>query len=385
MDITIQGEVATGFEAVKQTFQDLWLDVEVGASFCAYYQGEKVVDLWGGFTDPEMTQPWQADTLVNVYSTTKGMAALALAVLVDEGKINYADTVCQHWPEFGAAGKQNVTVAQMLSHQAGLCGVETRIEVADLYDWQKMTNLLAAQRPLWPLGEGTGYHAVTWGYLPGELIRRITGKSLGQFFNEKIAAPLNADFYIGLPSSELARCAAMIGPNRARKQPAPGPKVSAPPLFAIAQQNPVISPFRDVSNAAWRQAEIPAANGQANARGIAKIYSTLAMGGQFQGGQLISQKALQAATQLEIDSPVDRVLNKPMHWARGFMRNSRQEFGPHEQAFGHDGAGGSTGFADPVERVAIGYAMNQMRSDGDAVPRATLLSRVVYDCIAKLV
>jgi len=199
------------------------------------------------------------------------------------------------------------------------------------------------------------------------------------------AAPLNADFYIGLPSSELARCAAMIGPNRARKQPAPGPKVSAPPLFAIAQQNPVISPFRDVSNAAWRQAEIPAANGQANARGIAKIYSTLAMGGQFQGGQLISQKALQAATQLEIDSPVDRVLNKPMHWARGFMRNSRQEFGPHEQAFGHDGAGGSTGFADPVERVAIGYAMNQMRSDGDAVPRATLLSRVVYDCIAKLV
>jgi CubicO group peptidase (beta-lactamase class C family) len=143
MEITIQGEVATGFEAVKQTFQDLWLDVEVGASFCAYYQGEKVVDLWGGFTDPEMTQPWQADTLVNVYSTTKGMAALALAVLVDEGKINYADTVSQHWPEFGAAGKQNVTVAQMLSHQAGLCGIETRIEVADLYDWQKMTNLLA--------------------------------------------------------------------------------------------------------------------------------------------------------------------------------------------------------------------------------------------------
>lgn len=380
MDINIQGEVAQGFEPVKHVFQTLWQDVEVGASFCAFYRGEKVVDLWGGFTDPALSQAWQADTLVNVYSTTKGMGALALALLVDEGKIAYQDPVSKYWPEFGAAGKQAVTVAQCMSHQAGLCGVDTRLEVADLYDWQKMVNLLAAQRPLWPLGEGTGYHAITWGYLPGELIRRITGKSLGQYFHEKVATPLQADFYIGLPATELHRCAAMIGPNRARKQPAIGPTSPVPALFAIAQQNPVISPFRDVSGPAWRQAEIPAANGQANARGIATIYSALAMG----GGDIISNAALQAATTLEIESPVDRVLNKPMRWARGFMRNSREEFGPHEQAFGHDGAGGSSGFADPIEQVAIGYAMNQMRADTNAEPRSTLLSKAVYRCIANL-
>ncbi|MEX1236961.1 MAG: serine hydrolase domain-containing protein, partial [Pseudomonadales bacterium] len=219
MEVEIFGDVAAGFEPVKAVFHNLWREVEVGASFCAYHQGRKVVDIWGGYVDVDMAKPWQRNTLVNVYSTTKGLASIAIAVLYDEGKIDYNEKVVTYWPEFGAEGKHNVTVAQLLSHQAGLCGVETKLEVEDLYDWDKMVNLLAAQKPLWPLGEGAGYHAITWGYFPGELVRRITGKTLGQYFHEKVAAPLDADFYIGLPESELGRVATMNGPNRARKKP----------------------------------------------------------------------------------------------------------------------------------------------------------------------
>ena len=219
MEVEVFGEVAPGFEPVKQVFADLWKEVEVGASFCAWHRGQKVVDIWGGYSDVDMTRPWERDTLVNVYSTTKGLASLAIAVLYDEGKIDYDEKVVTYWPEFGAEGKQDVTVAQLLSHQAGLCGVDTKLEVEDLYDWDKMVRLLAAQKPWWKPGEGAGYHAVTWGYFPGELVRRITGKTLGQYFRDKIAGPLDADFYIGLPESEMHRVATMNGPNRARKKP----------------------------------------------------------------------------------------------------------------------------------------------------------------------
>ncbi|MBD3647965.1 MAG: beta-lactamase family protein, partial [Pseudomonadales bacterium] len=219
MDVEVHGDVKAGFEPVKTVFESLWENIEVGASLCVFHKGEKVVDLWGGFCDPDMTVPWQENTLVNVYSTTKGLASLAVAVLHDEGKLDYDEKVVAYWPEFGAEGKQDVTVAQLLSHQAGLCGVEQKITVEDLYDWDKMVNLLAAQKPLWEPGTAAGYHAVTWGYFPGELIRRITGITLGQYFQARVAAPLNADFYIGLPDSEMDRVATMIGPHRARVPP----------------------------------------------------------------------------------------------------------------------------------------------------------------------
>lgn len=384
MDISISGTVTEGFEPVKEVFTQLWEDIEIGASLCVYHRGRKVVDLWGGFRDPAMTQPWRADTLINVYSTTKGMGSLALAILHDEGKIDYNEKVATYWPEFGAAGKQQVTVAQLLSHQAGLCGVETRLTVADLYDWPKMTNLLAAQKPLWTLGTGAGYHAITWGFFPGELIRRITGKTLGQYFHEKVAQPLEADFYIGLPATELARCGTMVGPNRARRLPAPGPKPTMPALFPIALQNPSISPFKDASSDVWRQAEIAGANGQSNGRGIATVYAALAMGGALNGTRVISEAALAAATQQEGGEELDLVLAKTMRRARGFMLNTGGQFGPNKAAFGHEGAGGSVGFADPIQQLAMGYAMNQMQADANATPRSTLLSDAVYACLEKL-
>ena len=383
MTLMIHGEVSSGFEPVRDIFKAFWDDIEVGGSVCAYYKGEKVVDLWGGHCAPDGTKAWTADTLVNVYSTTKGMGSLALAILADEGKIDYNEKVCTYWPEFGAAGKQSVTVAQLVSHQAGLCGVDTKLTTADLYDWQKMVNLLAAQRPLWPLGTGAGYHAITWGYFPGELIRRITGQSLGEYFQARVAGPLGADFFIGLPDEQHHRCATMVGPNRARKQPAPGPKPVKPALFAIAQQNPSISPYKDVSGAPWRRAEIAGANGQSNARGIATVYAALANGGELKGTRVISETGLADALCEEVDEQIDLVLDKPMRRARGFMLNTDAEFGPNLASFGHTGAGGSIGFADPAKHLAMGYAMNQMQADANATPRATLLINALYRCLAE--
>ena len=395
MEIEVKGEVKSGFESVRQEYESLWLDIEVGSSLCVYHQGEIVVDLWGGYTDREMTLAWQADTLVNVYSTTKGLAALAIAILCDEGKIDYNEKVVNYWPEFGAEGKQDVTVAQLLSHQAGLCGVASKLSVQDLYDWNKMVNLLAAQKPLWPLGSGAGYHAVTWGYFPGELIRRITGKTLGQYFKEKVADPLAADFYIGLPESEFPRCATLIGPNYARnqnakiiesgtkaiKQESQPSKPEMPKLYRIALLNPSISPFKDACSNEWRLAEIAASNGHASARGIASIYGTLAMGGAFGNKKIISSEALAEALKVEVDGPEDLVLGGKLRRARGFMLNSGGAYGPNPDAFGHAGAGGSMGFADAKAGIGFGYAMNQIQPGIAATPRSKRLLNAVYRCV----
>jgi CubicO group peptidase (beta-lactamase class C family) len=244
-----------------------------------------------------------------------------------------------------------------------------------------MTNLLAAQRPLWPLGTGAGYHAITWGYFPGELIRRITGLTLGEFFQARVAGPLDAEFFIGLPDQHHHLCATFIGPNRARKQPKPRTKTAMPALFSIAQQNPSVSPFTDVSSAPWRRAEIAGANGQSNARGIATVYAALANGGELNGTRIISEQGLNNALHEEVDDQLDLVLGKPMRRGRGFMLNTGEEFGPNARSFGHTGAGGSVGFADPDKHLALGYAMNQMQADASATPRATLLINALYKCL----
>ena len=381
MDITIEGHVAAGFEPVRDIFAEFWEDIEVGASCCALHKGEIVVDIWGGFKSPEMTTLWQSDTLINVYSTTKGMASLAIAILFDEGLIDYDEKVIAYWPEFGAEGKQNVTVGQLLSHQAGLCGVDTKLEVVDLYDFDKMVNLLAAQKPLWEPGTAVGYHAITWGYFPGELVRRITGKTLGQYFGEKVAEPLGADFYIGLPDSEMSRCGTLIGPNRARKKPRVTEVPKMPDLYPISLQNPSIAPYRDASSDVWRRAEIAAANGQANARGIARIYAALANGGLLNGTKIISPEAIAEARKLEVDGEMDLVVGVPVRRARGFMLNIEGAYGPFNDSFGHGGAGGSSGFADPHNNVGFGYAMNQMQADAAATPRSMKLVECLYQCI----
>jgi CubicO group peptidase (beta-lactamase class C family) len=386
MEIEVQGKTDPSFNDVKTSFASLWQTIEVGASLCVYFQGEKVIDLWGGFTDRDQSLSWQADTLVNVYSASKGIAAFAFAILVDEGKIKYEDLVATHWPEFGASSKHKITVAQLLSHQGGLCGIETPLIVSDLYDWDKMVNLLAAQKPLFEPGTAAAYHAVSWGYLIGELIRKLTGKTIGTFIREKICEPLDADFYLGLPDSALCRYAPLIGPNHMRNKGLSKPKDEKPAinpkLFKLALMNPAISPFKDACSEPWRKAEIPASNGHSSARGLAKIYAAMANNGILNGVKICSQDSLHQARQVEVEHQKDLVLGTVIRRSRGFILNSDQNYGPSPTSFGHAGAGGSMAFADPELNLSFAYTMNQMQNDAH-LPRYKSLIDHVYRCLSR--
>ena len=383
--VEIHGTTAPGFEGVRDVFvRNFADDIEIGASFSVVRDGDTVVDLWGGFSDRAATRPWQEDTLVNLYSTSKGLASVAVAIAVAEGKLDYDARVTRYWPEFGAHGKEVLTVGQLLSHQAGVCGPREPITVRDLYDWDKMTTLLAGMEPFWAPGSAPGYHAVVWGYLPGELIRRTTGMSLGQYFRERVAAPMGADCFIGLPDSQMHRVADLVGPNHARIQPPNAPIPEMPKLYPYALQNPIIRPFQDASSRDWRAAEIAAANAQANARGIARIYGALARGGELDGVRIISPTGIAAASRVEVDGQMDLVLGREARLARGFMLNQLTQWGPNPNAFGHNGAGGSIGFADPAARIGVGYTMNQMQPGLETDTRGGRLVRAVYEAVAAL-
>jgi CubicO group peptidase (beta-lactamase class C family) len=243
-----------------------------------------------------------------------------------------------------------------------------------------MIALLEEQPPFWPPGQGAGYHAIVWGYLAGQLVRLTTGRTLGEVFRDEIAAPLDADCWIGLPASERARVAPMISASRARIQPDPAAlaALTAPPLYAVALGNPVIRPFADASSAAWQGAEIAAANGTANARGIARVYAAAANGGAWNGTRILEPATLAALVVEEVGLEEDLVLGRALRRGRGVMLNTDGQYGPGAGAFGHAGAGGSVGFADPHTRVAIGYAKNQMQTNLDGDTRAGRLARAVY-------
>ena len=376
MDYPIHGFVRPGFEQVRDVFERNFTDdVDVGASFCVVQDGELLVDLWGGYQDRAGTKTWNQDTLVNLYSTTKGLGAAAFAWVIEKAGVRYDEKVRHYWPELIAA-KDGLTIGQLLSHQGGICGVDTKISVEDLYDWDKMIDLMQRQQPYWTPGTAAGYHAINWGYLPGELAKRITGRSLGDIFQQEIALPLAADCHIGLPAAEHYRVADMIGPNHARIQPdlAAMMGMKMPPLYAVALQNPSVRPFQDVSSAAWRSAEIAAANGQGNARGVARVYGALASGG---GCVLWADTVAELARQ-EVDETPDLVLGRPLRRSPGMILNTEQQYGPNIASFGHAGAGGSVGFADPVRGLGIAYVMNQMQMNLNDDTRAGRLVRAVY-------
>jgi CubicO group peptidase (beta-lactamase class C family) len=379
----VHGRVAPGFEPVREVFAANFTDdVEVGAGFAVFSaSGEALVDLWGGFSDQAQSHPWQERTLVNVYSTTKGLAALTFATLVEDGLTGYEAPVREIWPELRAA-KDGLTVGQLLSHQGGLAGVSQRLQVADLYHWQKMISLLEQQEPLWEPGTQSGYHAVTWGYLAGELAIRLTGKTLGQLLAERLAGPFAAAFYLGLPTSEMDRVAPLIGPNRARIRPESTdpkqPAVEKPELHAAALQNPVIRPFADASSRDWQMAEIAASNGQANAAGIARIYA-----GVLGAASPLSARTLAALTAERVGMTPDLVLGGPVRRGAGVILNTNESYGPVAESFGHSGTGGSTGFADPQHRIGVGYAMNQMQPNLPGDTRGGRLIRTLYQCLKR--
>ena len=379
-DPPVQGWTAPGFESVLDVFiANFTEDVEVGASFCAIRDGDVVVDLWGGHADPEQTEPWQRDSLVNVYSTTKGIAALAFSLLVQDGLISYDDPVRNYWAEL-KAGQGGLTVGQLLAHQGGLCGVSEPISVTDLYDWSAMIERLERQEPFWPPGTAAGYHAVVWGYLPGELCLRLTGESLGQLLARRLTEPSAADCYIGLPDDQAHRVVPMIGPNRARRQPDPSDfaGIEMPELYPVALQNPLIRPFRDASSPEWARAEIASSNGHANAKGIATVYSLAAQAGS--PASPFEPSTIDALSAQLVGLEQDLVLGRGIRRGAGVILNTDGMFGAGN-SFGHSGAGGSTGFADPDAKLAVGYAMNQMQTTLDGDSRAGRLIGALYDAL----
>ncbi len=374
-DVAINGTTSPAFQSMTETFRSLWDDIEVGAAITAYVDGEKVVDLWGGYLDADLSRPWQADSLANVYSATKGVVSLAIAVMVSDELLDYEKPVIEYWPEFGAERKQSISVAQLLSHQAGLYQFDNPVSVEDLYNWQHRTFQLAAQKPAWQPGSASGYHAITWGFLAGELIRRGTGLLPATYLRERLIDPLGVDCYIGCPPEKFSQCAELIGPNRARKIYESEPRTPG----KLTTNDPLIKPYAHIRTDEFRLAEIPATNGHASARGLATLYSMAANGGVYKNLSLISEDVLEQAT-TPVVKGVDLVLNQPIRRSMGFINNSPDVyFGPSMSAFGHSGTGGSTAFADPENKVGFAYVMNQLQSHRPQ--RSKLLIDAFYGCL----
>jgi CubicO group peptidase (beta-lactamase class C family) len=354
-DVMISGFVDDRFAHVRDTFEaNLASGADIGASFSATLEGETVVDLWGGWADEAKTRPWEKDTLVNVYSTTKTMTALTALVLADRGLIDFDAPVAKYWPEFAANGKAGVKVSHLMSHSAGLSGWAEPITVEDIYDWDKATALLAAQAPYWEPGTASGYHALTQGYLVGEVVRRVTGRSLGTVFREEIAEPLGADFHIGLAASNDARVADLIPPP-------PGAAIGdgeQNPLVRNMSSNPAINAL-DTRTRAWRAAEIPAAGGHGNARSIAAIHAVLANGGVANGKRILSEAGCRKALEQQIEG-TDLIFNAPARFGLGFGLPSPMIPLPNPNSMFWGGYGGSLAIIDMDARTSFGYAMNKM-------------------------
>ena len=372
-DGSVSGFTQDRFAAVRDAFAaNLESGVDIGASFCATLEGETVVDLWGGFADEARTRPWEKNTLVNVYSTTKTMTALTALLLADRGALDFDAPVAKYWPEFAANGKGGVKVSHLMSHSAGLSGWKEPITKETLYDWDKATSLLAAQAPYWEPGTQSGYHAITQGYLVGEVVRRITGKSLGTVFREEIAEPLGADFHIGLPASEDHRVGDLIPPP-------PGAAIGdgeQSDLGANMSHNPGIDPL-DTRTRAWRAAEIPAAGGQGNARSVAEIHALLANGGVAKGKRIMSEAGCRRALEQQIEGQ-DLILNMPARFGLGFGLPSAAVPLPNPNTIFWGGYGGSLAIIDMDARTSFAYVMNKMAPTTTGDMRAMGLAMAMW-------
>ncbi len=350
-----QGYCADEFEAVRDAFQENFATGdELGASVCVVHDGKVVVDLWGGHSAPS-GEPWQKDTIVNVYSTTKTMAAVCMLMLADRGLVDFDAPVARYWPEFAQNGKEGVLVRHVMSHSAGLAGFDSRVEIEELYNWDDICTRLARQAPWWEPGTASGYHAITQGYLQGEILRRVDGRSLGTFFREEIAIPLNVDFHIGLAPQHDDRVGEMVPPTATMDQISGDPDSVATRTFRSA-----VLTGREPQTRAWRAAEIPAAGGIGNARAVARVHGALAAGGALDGVRLLAPETVAMAQQQQTNGK-DLVLGVWMLFGMGFgLMNPRNPFTPSPGAFYWGGWGGSIAVVDPDTRTSIAYVMNRM-------------------------
>jgi CubicO group peptidase (beta-lactamase class C family) len=386
------------FERVAEEFvRNFQQRGEVGASVCVMLAGKTVVDLWGGSADPATHAPWVEDTLSIVWSSTKGATALCAHILASRGLLDLDAPVVHYWPEFGQAGKEAISVKMLLNHQSGVAGVREPLPEGAFFNWELMIKALERQEPFWKPGSMHGYHAFTFGWLVGEVVRRVSGKSLGTFFREEVAEPLGLDFWIGLPESEERRVSHVIPAEP------PGPNDPISPFYA-AMADPTslqamlfntggyMFPGPDgvfgFNLRAAHAAEIGAAGGITNARGLAGMYAPLANGGSLNGVKLVNRESLARMGAVSSASSLDVTLLVPTRFALGYVKAVDNRRVPgctkddnlilSEEAFGHSGSGGSIGFADPAVNMSFGYTMNRMGQGVGLNERGQSLVDAVY-------
>ena len=381
--VQIQGYFDLKFEALRDAFAALFDEPqERGMALCVQVGGETVVDLWAGVADKEGQQAWHSDTILNLFSCTKTFTAVTALQLVGEGKLELDAPVARYWPEFGAAGKDKITLRHLLSHQAGLPALREMLPAEALYDWHAMTTALAAEQPWWPLGEGHGYAPITYGWLVGEVLRRVEGRGPGESIVARTAKPLGLDFHVGLADEEFDRVA-IISRGKGNFGDAAAQRLlktmmSEPAAMSTRAFTNPPSIMTSTNKPEWRRMQQPAANGHGNARSLAGFYSGLL------DGQLLESELLAELTR-EHAVGEDKTLLTRTRFGLGCMLDQPEianaTYGMGPRAFGHPGAGGSIGFADPERDVAFGFVTNNLGPFVLMDPRAQKLARLLADCL----
>src|SRR5580698_328552 len=375
----IDGTCAERFEAVRGALaRNLDSGAELGASLVLDIDGDIVVDMWGGFCDLDRTVPWTEHTITNVWSSTKTVTSLAALMLADRGELDVDAPVAKYWPEFGARGKQDILIRQLMSHSSGVSGLDSPARVEDLYDWSASTSRMAGQAPWWEPGTASGYHALNFGHLVGEVVRRISGKTLKQFVAEEIAGPLGADFQIGAAESDWGRIADVVPP---------------PPLpfdlAALGMDSPAVKTFtgpgpdaEDANTPGWRRADIGAANGHGNARSVARVMSVVARGGEVDGVRLLSPETIEMIFREQLNG-IDVVLGVPLRWGIGYGLPMPEllPWTPDERICFWGGWGGSMIIMDTGRRMTISYMMNKMAPGIIGSDRSATYGQAIYEAV----
>lgn len=377
--VEVKGFCDDRFASVKEAFTKNFEDgLEVGASFAATLNGKFIVDLWAGYSDEAKTKPWMKDTIVNVYSTTKVITAICALILVDRKQLDLDAPVAKYWPEFAQQGKENIPVRYLFSHSSGLAGFTEPISLDEFYNWEIAINRLASQKPWWEPGTKSGYHGLTFGHLLGELIRRITGKTIGAFLREKVAGPLGAEFYIGVPEEHEKNVAELI--PAPLLEPDDPLYISPDSLLIKSLSNPAIT-VDHTKTRAWRAAELPSVNGHGNARSVARIASIIACGGEVDSIHFLSMQTIEKALEEQIKG-IDYILEAPVRLGLGLGLNSEEmPISPNPRTLSWGGAGGSVAIMDVDAKLSISYVMNKMGNAIMGDPRPSKLISSLYSAL----
>jgi CubicO group peptidase (beta-lactamase class C family) len=384
-EVPIGGYCVPAFDSVRKQFERNFAERgDVGAAVAAWVDGELVVNLWGGWHDAEGQRLWQQDTLASVFSGSKGLTSTCVHVLADRGELDLHKPVATYWPEFAQSGKEAVTVAMVMAHRSGVIGPQRRMRPADVLDWDRVCAELAAAEPWWTPGAAQGYHMVSFGFILGELVKRITGRTLGAFLREQIAEPLSVDVHIGLPEGDHARCADMINKPHIREVLAAGGAPEDPTSLgehhraglAVAMGFIPDDEIGSQTIDRWRSAEFPATNAHVSALGMATFYHAMAQ------ERVVSRDLMDLCRTSQGGLATDLVLGPRVAdhgWGLGYMLNQRCIAGPNRRIFGHGGSGGSYAFVDLEHRIGYAYVMNQFdATKANADPRSVALSDEIY-------